>query len=282
MKKALLPLILILLLVFLINNIFANAQKKTFLLGLAIVEDITEDESGLAVLDGLFSITNFRKLPAVDNFKVYSRWTGTGEHKIKVQIVDSENNVINETEEEELIFEEDFETYYFSHDFNNTVFQKPGVYWVQAILDDEVELEIPLFIQLSGEEVQFELKSELPVLIFSVPAVEIYEKDNGLQAVSGVFEYFSFRKFPAADDFIIANGWYSGDGEFEQHIEILDPDNNVIYKSEPQVFENGPKTITAVYDDLIDFIFQKPGLYIVRVYLGEECVFEYPIIVEQR
>lgn len=281
-KRFLTLLILIVSLILIMNFAFAQEENKAYIVGLAIVEDIAEDEYGLTLLDGLFSITNFRKFPSVDNFKVYTRWFGIGEHKIKAQIVDSKNNIVNETDEEKLIFENDYETIYFSHDFNNTVFPKAGIYWVQAVLNDEVVLSVPLFIQLSGEQVPFEPESELPALIFSVPAVEVYEKDNGLQAVKGVFEFFQFKRFPSADDFIIVNGWHSGDGEFKQHIEILDPDGNVIYVSEPQSFETGPKSITAVYDELVDFIFPKAGMYLVRVYLEDELVAEYPILVNQR
>ncbi len=280
-KKLLTLLILTLSLFLLTNTIFAQEENKAYVAGVAIVEDISEDEYGLTLLDGLFSITNFRKFPAVDNFKVYSRWFGIGKHKIKAQIVDSQNNIVNESNEENLIFEKDYETYYFSHDFNNTVFVKPGVYWVEMVLNDEVVFSMPLFVQLSGQEVSFELESELPSLIFSLPAIEVYEKDNGLQAISGVFEFLRFKRFPSADDFIIVNGWHSGDGEFSQYIEILDPDGNVIYVSEPQTFETSPKSITAVYDELIDFIFPKAGIYKVRVYLEDTVVMEYPILVEQ-
>lgn len=278
MKKILLLILVSFLL--LTNHLFAQ-DNKAYILGLAIVEDVSEDDYGLAVLDGLFSITTFKKLPSADVFKVYSRWTGTGEHKVRVQIVDPEENIVNKTEDEDLVFEKDYETYFFSHNFENTVFQKPGVYWVQAVLDDKVEFKMPLFIQLLGEDLEYTPESDLPYLVFSVPAVEVYEKENGLLAVSGVFEYFIFEDFPGKDSFIIANGWCSGNGEFTQHIEILDPDNNVIYTSEPQTFENEPKTINVVYDELSDFIFPKPGYYTVRVYLENKPVREYPIIVEQ-
>ncbi|MGB9768995.1 MAG: DUF6941 family protein [Dictyoglomus sp.] len=268
-------------LLFLFHNTFAQ-DNKAHLLGLAIVEDVSEDEYGLTVLDGLFSIIEFKKFPAVDSFKIYSRWTGIGEHKIRVQIVDDQNNVIKTTEDEDLALEEDFETYYYIHDFNNTVFQKPGVYRVQAILDDNVEFEIPLFIHLSGQEVEFKLKSEEPLLIFSVPAIEVYEKHNGLQVVSGAFEYFAFKEFPGKEDFIITNGWYSGEGKFQQHTEVLDPDGKVIYKSDPQSFETSPKSVTALYDELTDFEFSKPGMYVVKIYLEDKPVLTYPILVKQR
>jgi hypothetical protein len=274
-------LVVLLLSLFLTTHIFAQ-EKKANLLGLSIVEDILEDDYGLTILDGLFSITIFKNLPATDVFKVYSRWTGTGEHKVRVQIVDPDKKIIKKTNEENIKFENDYETYWFSHDFANTLFNKSGVYWVQAVLDDNVEFEMPLFIQISGEELEYKPKSNLPYITFSLPAIEVYEKDNGLLTVSGVFEYFAFEDFPAKDSFIIANGWCSGNGEFKQHIEILDPDNNIIYVSEPQYFENEPKTINVVYDELEDFVFPKEGYYTVKVFLEDEPVLIYPIIVEKK
>lgn len=280
-KKLLTLVILTLSLFFLINTAFAKEKNKAYLIGFAMVEDISEDEYGLTLLDGLFSIINFRNFPGVDSFMVYSRWFGVGEHKIKAQIIDSEGNIVNESVEGEIIFEKDYETYSLSHDFNNTIFTRAGVYWIQMVLNGEVIASVPLFIRLFGQEIFLELESELPSLVFSLPAIEVYEKENGLQAISGVFEFFMFKRFPAADDFIIVNGWHSGEGKFSQHIEILDPDDNVIYVSESQIFETGPKSITAIYDELIDFIFPKAGLYTVRVYLEEEVVAEYPILVEK-
>ncbi len=281
LKKLLTLVILPLSLFFLINTAFAKEKNEAYLIGFAIVEDISEDEYGLTLLDGLFSIINFRNFPAVDNFMVYSRWFGVGEHRIKAQIVDSKGNIVNESGEGEIIFEKDYETYYLSHDFNNTIFTRSGVYWVEMVLNGEVVASVPLFIRLFGQEILLELESKLPSLLFSLPAIEVYEKENGLQTISGVFEFFMFNSFPAADDFIIVNGWHSGEGEFSQNIEILDPDGNVIYVSEPQTFETGPRSITAIYDELIDFIFPKAGMYTVRVYLEKKVVAEYPILVEK-
>ncbi|MCX7845940.1 MAG: hypothetical protein N2312_04910 [Dictyoglomaceae bacterium] len=283
MLKKLIILTTLIISIFLLTNItLAQTENKAYIIGLAIAEDILEDDYGLTLIDGLFSITKFKKFPGTDNFKVYSRWFGTGKHKIKVQIVDSKNNIVKETKEEELVFAKNYETYSFSHDFNNIVFPRAGIYWVQAVLNNKIVFRVPLFVQLFEEELDFKLESEFPVLVFSIPAIEVYEKYNGLQSILGVFEYFAFSKFPSTDDFIVVNGWYSGDGEFSQHIEVLDPDGNVIYVSEPQIFETGPKSITAIYDDLTDFLFTKPGIYIVRVYLEDEPITEYPILVEQR
>lgn len=280
MKRFLVSVVLLLFLFASVST--AMAGGATYNAGLTLSEDVTTDEDGLIVLDGLFSITTFGKFPGVDNFKIYSRWIGSGKHLIKAQIVDSENKVIMDSDDITLEFDRENSTYYQYFDFNNIVFTKPGIYWVQALLDNNIAFEIPLFVELSEEELELEEAPEIPNLILSAPAGSVKEKENGLTVVSGVFEYFTFKRFPSAYDFIIANVWHSGDGEFSQYIELLDPDGNVIYKSEPKSFENGPKTVNVVYDELEDIIFPKAGTYTVKVYLGDELTFDYPILVVQQ
>ncbi|MGB9682087.1 MAG: DUF6941 family protein [bacterium] len=269
-------------LLFFLGNGMSLAETTAFNSGLAIVEDITQDENGLIILDGLFSITDLEKFPGVDNFKVYSRWTGIGTHTIKIQIADSDDNIIADSDEVNLEFKKDYETYYQVFDFNNTVFPKPGIYWVDALLDDKRDFSMPLFIQSNDKDITFRNPPESPVLAFSLPALDVKENDNKLQVVSGVFEYFIFDRFPAAYDFIIANAWYSGDGKYTQYIELLDPEGNIIYKSNPQQFENRIKAINVVYDKLEDIIFPNAGRYILKVYLDGKLVFGYPILVTEQ
>lgn len=278
MKKILLFLILVFLAT--PKLVLAN-ESKVYCSGLAIAEDISEDENGLIVLDGLFSITNFKKFPGVDTFFVYSRWTGGGKHTAKLQILDPDDKIIADSEDLDLEIEGESETVYYKTKFDNVVFQKPGVHWIEAILDGKKESLIPLFIQKSEESIEFEDYPESPVLIFALPTVGgIYEKDNGLQVISGVFEYFYFDRFPSAYDFTIATGWYSGEGEFKHQVEILDPDNNSIYKSEAQTFVNGPKTINVLNDNIEDFIFQKPGEYTINIYLDDKLIQSFPLLVK--
>lgn len=85
-------LLLVSSLFLLVNSAFA--EMKTSNIGLAVAEDVTKDENGLIVIDGIFSITSFKKFPGVDNFKVYTRWTGSGKHTVKAQVVDADDNLI--------------------------------------------------------------------------------------------------------------------------------------------------------------------------------------------
>jgi hypothetical protein len=278
MKRVLILLILVFQLFLSASGVNANGVE-TINVGLVVAEDITSNEDGLIIIDGLFSISTFEKFPAVDDFKIYTRWIGSGKQVIKVQILDEEDNIVMDSDGVALEFDKDYSTYYQYFDFNNIVFTKPGIYRIQALIDNKVAREIPLFIEASEEELEFENAPKLPALILSCPADSVTEKENNLQVISGVFEYFTSKRFPFAYDFIIANVWHSGDGEYSQYIELIDPDGKIIYSSEPQSFAQGPKTVNVIYDKLEDIIFFKAGTYRVRVYLDDKVVSDYPVLV---
>ncbi|MCX7796167.1 MAG: hypothetical protein N2380_06580 [bacterium] len=276
-------LLLVLFILLSLSSGFADAKENSALnIGLTISERIGKDENGLVVLDGIFTTITFSRFPGVEDFSVYSRWVGSGLHSIKIQIIDNEGNIIIDTEDIEFNFEMPNIVYYYNIDFNNIVFTKSGVYWIEAILDNKRDFSIPLFIKLKGAELKVEGLPEIPVLILSVTATSIEKKENELPVISGVFENFMSKIFPFADDFIIANLWYSGNGTFTQYVEILDPDGKILYKSEPASFEHEPETLTILYDELEDIIFPKIGEYRVNVYLEENLVFSYPVLVLQK
>jgi len=274
-------LIFLFLFVFLIVSLSFAQTKNVKLLGLVPAVDIGEDEYGLTMVDGLFSIASFDEFPSTDTFMVYSRWSGVGDHKVRIQVVDEENNVLG-VDERDLSFVEDNNTYSFSHNFENIVFKDPGIYWIEAYLDEEKYQRIPLFVILKENYLDYAVEDNKPLLILSTPALKVYDDEYGLQAISGIFEYFGFDQFPGkVDYFIISNTWYSGDGVYKQHIELLDPDKNIIYKSEPQDIETAPESIIALYDELQNIEFTKPGIYEVKVYLDEDLVLSYPIVVKE-
>jgi len=275
-------------LLLLVFQLFVSASSvtasgiETINAGLVVAEDITRDEDGLIIIDGLFSISTFEKFPAVDDFKIYTRWIGSGKQIIKVQILDEEDNIIMDSDSVVLEFDKDYSTYYQYFNFDNIVFTKPGIYKVQAMIDNKVAREIPLFVEASEEELEFKDAPKLPSLILSCLADSVTGKENNLQIILGVFEYFISKRFPFAYDFIVANVWHSGDGEYSQYIELIDPDGKVIYSSEPQSFVQGPKTVNVLYDKLEDIIFFKAGTYRVRVYLDYKVVSDYPVLVVPR
>lgn len=277
MKKA--CIIILIALLFLYPSFIFAKEVQTRNIGLVLVENIGEDENGLVVLDGIFTTITFRKFPGVDDLFVYSRWVGSGKHYLKAQIIDNSDNVIIDSGDVEFDFNDPNSVYYEEFKLNNIVFTKPGLYWVQVLLDDEVESSIPLFIESKDKKLEVSGLPEKPVLITSVTAISVRKKESGLPVISGVFENFSSTRFPFADDFIVANIWYSGNGDFNQYIEFVDPDGNIIYKSELGTFTHEPESLTVMYDELEDIIFYKPGEYRINVYLEEELVLSYPVLV---
>lgn len=247
-----------------------------------MMERVSRDKSGLVAIDGIFTTITFERFPGVDDLSVYSRWIGSGIHILKAQITDSEGNIIIETGETEFNFETPDTVYYANFEFNNIVFIKPGLYWIQVLLDDNLEFSIPLFVRSRDTELEVRGLPEEPVLILSVTAISVGKKENGLPIISGVFENFSSKRFPFAYDFVIANIWYSGNGTFTQRIEFLDPDGNIVYKSEPSSFDHSYDSLTVGYEELEDIIFYKAGKYMINIYLGDKLVLSYPLLVLQK
>lgn len=280
--KRIFALLSLSLLLFVPLSSLTAKEVITYTAGLAVADKITQDENEFISLDGIFNVITFTNFPGVTDFSVYSRWIGSGKHTTKIQIVDNEGNIVNDSDETLLEFNRTNSTYYQYFDFNNTVFTKPGVYWVQTILDGKIDFSIPLFIESKDTKLVVKGLPKEPVIILSVPANSIREQENGLPIISGVFESFSSRRFPCAYDFLIVNLWCSGEGEFSQFIELIDPDNRVIYKSDPISFEQLDKGLSIIYDTLEDVIFFKPGEYTVNVYLGDKIAFTYPILVIQK
>jgi hypothetical protein len=274
--------------IFLLISIFfvfslSYAQENTNnikLIGVVIASNIQEDEYGLTLLDGIFSIINFDKLPQTDTFPVYSRWMGNGKHNIELNLLNpSKEKILGTiTDSFELIREND--VLYSLGTFEDIAFEESGVHWIQVKADGKLLKEIPLFILENGEDVKIpEALTQKPILIFSLPALEIYENDDGLTSLKGVYEYYTTDELPFTDSFIIANGWMSGEGEYNQHIEIFSPDKNLLYKSEPQTFEINAGSVVTLFDEVSDFSFEKEGDYLVKVFLNDEEVNSFVLKV---
>ncbi len=274
--------------IFLLISIFfvfslSYAQENTNnikLIGVVIASNIQEDEYGLTLLDGIFSIINFDKLPQTDTFHVYSRWMGKGKHNIELNLLNpSKEKILGTiTDSFELIRENDI--LYSLGTFEDIAFEEPGVHWIQVKADGKLLKEIPLFILENGEDVKIpEALTQKPISIFSLPALEIYENDDGLISLKGVYEYYTTDELPFTDSFIIANGWMFGEGEYNQHIEIFSPDKNLLYKSEPQTFEINAGSVVTLFDEVSDFSFEKEGDYLVKVFLNDEEVNSFVLKV---
>ncbi len=250
------------------------------LIGLTISENIDQDEYGLTIIDGIFSIINFEEIPNTDSFPVYSRWVGTGSHNIEINLLTPEKDKVLAQLTDKLDLIEENEVIYTFDYFEDAPFEKAGVYWVQAKADGQVEKEIPLFVTEADSDIpNLESLDKTPILLFSVPSLDVYENDNGLVTVSGVFEYYQTRDLPFTDTFTIATSWLSGNGNFTQHVEILSPDGNTLVSTEPQLLTAEYASVTVLTDYIRNLSFEKAGDYLVKIYLDDKEVGNFVIKV---
>ncbi len=278
MKKFLIPLIIIL---FLFTLTYAQ-DSKVKLIGITIAENVGEDDYGLTLIDGIFSIISFEKLPNTDSFPLYSRWMGYGTHEIEFNILNPDKDKTLANIKDILDLELPNEVTYILSYFEDIAFENTGVYWIQAKVDGEVVKEIPIFVLEEGEG-DIENADTNPILIFSLPCLEVYENDHGLPSIGGIFEYYMTEELPFVDNFLIANGWLSGEGLFTQRLEIISPSGKLLYSSNKKEFEINPGSLIIIVDYIEDFSYEEEGDYLIKVYLNEEEVGSYvlKVVVEE-
>ncbi|HOP95737.1 MAG TPA: hypothetical protein PL130_08215 [Dictyoglomaceae bacterium] len=281
MKKFLILIIFSCLILFSLTYAQDNPPNTPIkLIGLTISENIDQDEYGLTIIDGIFSIINFEEIPNADSFPVYSRWIGTGSHNIEINLLTPEKDKVLSQLTDTLDLTEENEVIYAFDYFEDVSFEKAGIYWVQAKADGQIEKEIPLFVTVGDSDIpNLESLDKAPILLFSVPSLDVYENDNGLITVSGVFEYYQTQKLPFTDTFIIATSWLSGNGNFTQHVEILSPDGTMLASTEPQLLTAEYASVAVLTDYIQNLSFEKAGDYFVKIYLDDKEVGNFVIKV---
>ena len=123
-----------------------------------------------------------------------------------------------------------------------------------------------------------------PNLQFSVVCDDVRREDNGKFMLIGIFEAINAREFPARHHtMFVANRWCKGEGSFTQKIRIINTkDKSVIFQTEEQPFQladiDTHHTIISKFNNLL---FQDPGKYWVEVFLNNELILNYPIMLKQ-
>ncbi len=254
----------------------ADGEENATLLGLVPVLDVNEDEDGFTVLDGL--IAGFEEpgeLPAVLDFSVYTLWSGSGEHAVSLELVEPDGKTVLQTVDGELTLNEDASPC-LVFDLRGTGFNREGLHWLQVFVDKDLVDEYPFPVGEVDEE-----SMEEPRLLISLPAVEVYENDDGVPVISGLFDYFTFESFPDTDDFIIASVWSRGAFDYEQGTRLLDPAGEVVAERWTEV-PAGPGRLEVVTDEFAGFTFREPGIHAVAVSLDGEpfLLFDLPVLQE--
>lgn len=123
-----------------------------------------------------------------------------------------------------------------------------------------------------------------PNLQFSVVCDDVRREDNGKFMLLGIFEAINAREFPARHHtMFVANRWCKGEGAFTQKIRIISTkDKSVVFQTEDQPFNlsdiDTHHTIISKFNNLL---FQNPGKYWVEVFLNNELILNYPIMLKQ-
>jgi len=244
------------------------ATAETWLLGGVLATGVVDDEeSGLVNITGIRGSVEDVDLPYVADLLVYLRWEGEGKHTVDLEVLDPNGDVVADHSEE--VNFEHYGTNFTTHSLENTVFEMEGTYVVAVYVDDEELLELPYCVNDQSEG------SDGPYLLMSVPAVDGWSDETGGAEIEGVFEHYTFKRFPAADDFAIVTLWFSGDDSYRQRIEIKDPSGKVVGTSDVQEIEVWPGELTVVTDYFENFLFKVPGDYLVTIYLDDEEHLSY-------
>jgi hypothetical protein len=251
----------------------APCAGRTVFLGAAVADDIGEDDDGLTVLGGIHAALWEEEFPVEVDLWVYTRWAGEGKHRVSVFLTDEATREVVAEAEDELDFAGG-PVSYVSHDLAGTVLPAPGVYGVAVSLDGEVVGETMYY---AGGEDEID---ETPRLVLSVPAGDGYADEDGWCEVSGIFEYFSFAKFPATDSFSIASVYFSGDDAEHAHaVRILDPAGRALAAPAPQHVAFPWAEMTALVDTFPNIRFPSAGTYAVVVSLDGQDLARFPLAV---
>ena len=123
-----------------------------------------------------------------------------------------------------------------------------------------------------------------PNLQFSVMCDDVRREDNGKFMLLGIFEAINAKEFPARHHTLfVANRWCKGEGSFTQKIRIVNTkDKAVVFQTEEQPFQlsdiDTHHTIMSRFNNLL---FPDPGKYWVEVFLNNELILNYPIMLRE-
>jgi hypothetical protein len=164
---------------------------------------------------------------------------------------------------------------YYTHNFAGTKFPEAGTYAVEVTLDGDMAAEYAFYVNVKD---QFPPD---PELVLSVPAQGGSVDRSGSAAVSGIFEYFTFKSFPATDTFAIVTLWFSGTGDHDNSVRILGPSGETIATSRSQILNAGYGEMREITSPFKEIAFPAAGTYTAVLFLDGKKVFEYPLEIIQ-
>ena len=115
-----------------------------------LCDDVRLEENGKFMLIGLFESISSKKFPATHpTLYVVNRWCkGAGTFKQKIRILESmDQKVVFQTDDQAFELRDIDSHHTLISRFNNLVFEKPGKYWAEVMLDGELVLNYPIILR---------------------------------------------------------------------------------------------------------------------------------------
>jgi len=251
------------------------AAPDAAFLGMAVATGIHEDAQGLTDIVGIQAAVRAASLPVTENLQVYTRWTGTGTHVVRVDVRQASTGVIVGGATDRLDFGGERVTY-FTHDLGGTTFAAAGVYLVQAALDETTVATYALFVDAKDH------LTDGPAFMLSVPAERGWLDEKGNANLSGIFEYLSFPEFPATESFSIVTIWFSGSGDFDHSVRISDANGTTVAQSGHTLMTAAVGRMSISDDAFNSVAFPSAGLYTATLFLNGYEVTSYPLVIRGR
>ena len=248
----------------------ATAAADAQFLGVAVAQAVTRDAAGNIALSGIHHTILVSSFPHQESVCVYTRWSGSGTHDIGISIwnMDTEETV-SETDQE-VDFSAGAVTS-FVRIFPHATFPTGGTYAVEVTLDGDLAAEYSLYFNVD------DTYPDTPELVLSVPARNATVDRTGSASVQGIPDTFPIPHFPARDSFELVTLWFSGEGEHEQRVEILDPTGVPIARSPEREIKADYGKLVLQTDTFRNVPLAVSGTYTAVLYLDGEDIFEYPL-----
>jgi hypothetical protein len=253
----------------------AQASPGAVFLGMAVATSISEDKDGLTVLEGVHNAVWSETMPVTEDLQLYTRWSGAGTHTIGVTIMDQATGDTLGQTSDELDFKGDPVTYY-THDFSGTSFPADGTYAIEVTLDGQAAAHYAFYVNMDDQ------MPGSPALVLSVPAESGGVDENGDATISGIFEYFTFKSFPARDSFSIVTAWFSGKGTHDHSVQILGPDGMRLADSPHSTFSASYGEMGVATDTFKSVSFPAPGVYSAVLSMDGAKVFSFPLVITKQ
>lgn len=254
---------------------WAQAAPDAMFLGMAVTAGIGTGANGLTRLEGVHYGVRSAKTPVTEDLQLYTRWGGSGSHEIGVTILERSTGAAIAETKDDLDFGGDPVTY-FTHDFSGTSFPSEGTYAIEVTLDGATAATYAFFVNADDRI------SAAPAFVLSVPAESGTVDKGGNADVEGIFEYFTFTSLPAVDSFSIVTLWFSGDGQFDHHVRILDTTGKMVAESRRSMLWAHRGRMSVSTDAFDSIAFPAVGVYVAAVFLGGEKVFSFPLVVTRK